>query len=172
MYDFDVSTHQSPFRGKDTLKALVVSEGITSIGDYAFENTTALTSATLPTTLKLIGDGAFMQADNYIGVVHGLTDIIIPNGVTEILGGAFWGSAITALTIPVSATVFGKYICRSCAKLETVRYEGKEIGAYMFVSCTRLKNFTIASTVKKISEHVLNYCTALETIVYEGTLEL
>ncbi|HRR78482.1 MAG TPA: leucine-rich repeat protein, partial [Ruminococcus sp.] len=42
---------------------------------------------------------------------------------------------------------------------------------FMFVNCTALTSFTMAHTVASIGEHCFNYCSALETISYEGSLE-
>lgn len=41
---------------------------------------------------------------------------------------------------------------------------------YMFVSCSTLGSFTMSHNITTIGEHCFNYCTALETIIYEGSL--
>lgn len=51
-----------------------------------------------------------------------------------------------------------------------MRYEGSVIGVYMFAGCSTLSSFTMSYNVTKIGEHCFNYCTALETITYEGSL--
>ena len=91
--------------------------------------------------------------------------------MTRIDGAAFWSASLTSLTIPSSVVNVADYVCRSCTKLETVRYEGSVIGKYMFVGCTALTGFTIANTVTSIGDQCFNYCSNLETINYEGSLE-
>ena len=170
MYDYDLESNRSPFYRNDAVRSVVVSEGITTVGEDAFERCMNLESASLPSTLTSIGNGAFMPADEYPSAAGKLNSITIPDAVTTIGGGAFWGAALTSLTIPHNVSSVGNYVCRDCTQLVSVRYEGSVIGAYMFVSCTSLSEFTIANTVTEIKEHCFNYCTSLQTITYEGSL--
>lgn len=171
MYNYDIDGNQSPFLNNNEIQTVVVSEGVTSIGENVFENCQNMESITLPTTLTSIGHAAFMQADGYVSTVYGLTEITIPSGVASIGGSAFWGSAIGSLVIPESVTEIGKYACRDCAALKIVTINGTVIGEFMFVSCTKLSTFNIGSKLKKIGSNVFNYCSALKTITYDGTLE-
>ncbi|MGB4090494.1 MAG: leucine-rich repeat domain-containing protein [Ruminococcus flavefaciens] len=169
MYEYD-SSDRSPFYRNDAVKNVVVSEGITSVGYDAFLRCMNLESASLPSTLTYIGSGAFMPADEYPSAAGKLKNLTIPDAVTTIGGGAFWGAALLSLTIPHNVSSVGSYVCRDCTRLVSVRYEGSVIGAYMFVSCTSLSEFTVANTVTEIKEHCFNYCTSLQTITYEGSL--
>ena len=63
---------------------LVIPEGVTSIGDYAFYYCSSLTSVTIPGSVTSIGDYAFSDCS-------GLTSVIIPGSVTSIGDGAFRG---------------------------------------------------------------------------------
>ena len=169
MYEYN-SSDRSPFYRNDTVKKVVVSEGITSVGYDAFLRCMNLESASLPSTLTYIGSGAFMPADEGMGAAGKLKSITIPDAVSTIGGGAFWGAALTSLTIPHNVSSVGSYVCRDCSRLVSVRYEGSVVGAYMFVGCSALSEFTIANTVTEIKEHCFNYCTSLEIITYEGSL--
>ena len=170
MYDYDLESNRSPFYRNDAVRSVVVSEGITTVGEDAFERCLNLESVYLPTSLTSIGSGAFMPADEYPGASGKLTSITIPDAVTTIGGGAFWGAALTSLTVPRNVATLGNYVCRDCSRLQTVRYEGSVIGGYMFVGCSTLNSFTMSHNVTTIGEHCFNYCTALETITYEGSL--
>ena len=158
----------SPFFDDQNIKSLVVSDGITSLGTFAFNYCNQLGSASLPNSLTKIGRNAFtvLASD-----VYGLTRISIPNKVTEIGQYAFANTRITSLTIPRSVTAVGYYACRGCADLATVRYEGAVIGSYMFAGCTALTDFTIAGTVKEIQTCAFYSCTKLKTLNYEGSLK-
>lgn len=79
--------------------------------------------------------------------------------------------AVSSLVVSEGITTVGKYVCRDCTRLTSVRYEGSVIGGFMFVNCTALTSFTMAHTVTTIGEHCFNYCGRLETITYEGSLE-
>lgn len=131
MYDYDLDTNLSPLRGNSDIQAVVIDEGIVSVGDYVFGNCKNMKNITLPPSLTSIGQAAFMQGDNYIGEVCGLTNIAIPSKVTSISGSAFWGTAIESLVILDSVTEIGKYAFRDCTALKKVTINGTVIGEFM-----------------------------------------
>lgn len=177
MFDYassiETSGNSSPFCDNDRIKSVVISEGITSIGEFAFSFCNNLKTATLPTSLKTIKRNGFMP---HIGeyIVHqnlyGLTEITIPPEVTEIAKYAFSGTAIKSVTIPSSVSTVGEMAFSECQKLETVRYSGKIISDRMFVRCIKLKNFTITKSTTEIVDGCFNYCESLTLITYEGTI--
>ena len=74
---------------------------MTSIGNYAFENCSGLTSITIPNSVTSIGYRAFRGCNK-------LTSVTIPNSVTSIGWEAFYGcSGLTSVTIPNSVTSIG-----------------------------------------------------------------
>ena len=66
------------------LKKVTVAEGVSSIGDSAFQQCYALESVTLPNSLKHIGKLAFSDCDS-------LTQISIPSGIESVGVNAFGG---------------------------------------------------------------------------------
>ncbi len=173
MFDYDSSSNVSPFNDNQNITSVVVSEGITAVGEYAFQYCNNLKTAVFPTTLKTIKRNSFMpHIDEYM--VHqnlfGLTEITIPPKVTEIAKFAFSGTAIKSVTIPASVSVVGEMAFSECQKLETVRYSGKIISDRMFVRCIKLKNFTITKSTTEIVGGCFNYCESLTLITYEGTI--
>ena len=66
------------------VKTVSISEGVTSIGDYAFLECYNLSSITIPDSVTSIGDYAFVDCSNLISIT-------IPEGVTSIEEGAFSG---------------------------------------------------------------------------------
>ena len=69
---------------RDKIKTVVIKDGVTSIGKYAFFWCSGLTSITIPNSVTSIGEHAFANCS-------GLTSITIPNSVTSIGNGAFSG---------------------------------------------------------------------------------
>ncbi len=171
MYDYDYDQNKSPFRGNHDIVKLVATEGITTIGEDAFNRCINLEFVTLPTTLTSIGSGAFLPGDEQVGYAGKLHHLNIPDSVTTIGGGAFWGAALDEITIPRNVSTVGNYAFRDCSRLGEVRYEGSVIGGFMFVGCQALTRFTMANTVTVIGEHCFNYCRNLTRITYEGSLE-
>ena len=80
---------------------MTIPNSVTSIGDYAFEYCSGLTSVTIGNSVTSIGSGAFLGCS-------GLTSIEIPNSVTSIGSSAFSDcSSLTSVTIPNSVTSIG-----------------------------------------------------------------
>ena len=83
------------------IKRISIGEGITRIGNYTFgsdfgaDTCSSVTSISLPTTLKEIGEGAFMYVGSpEFGQSNGIENITLPKNVNKIAGGAFYGSGI------------------------------------------------------------------------------
>ncbi len=84
------------------LSSVTLPDGITSIGDYAFDNCLYLTGISIPASVTSIGSGAFEES--------GLMSIRIPEGVTSIGSWAFYCcDALRSVTIPESVTSIGGY---------------------------------------------------------------
>ncbi len=100
--------------GKLVAGDLIIPEGTTSLGNYAFYGCSGLTSITIPDSVTSIGSSAFNGCSK-------LTSITIPDGVTSIGSSAFNGcSKLTSITIPDSVTSIGTSILSGCAALESI----------------------------------------------------
>jgi uncharacterized repeat protein (TIGR02543 family) len=77
-----------------TITAIVVEEGVTSVGDNAFQDFQNVASVILPETLTSIGIGAFADCG-------GLVTIAIPDSVETLGEGMFYGcNALEMLYLP------------------------------------------------------------------------
>ena len=93
--------------------SIIIPDGVTSIGPYAFQNC------------------------NY------LTSIAIPNNLTEISNYAFYGcSSLTSIVIPDSVTTIGDYALQQCLKLTriTIGKGTNLIGSLALSYCPNLTN--------------------------------
>ena len=123
----------------------VIPDGVVSIGNYAFEGFSSMTSVTIPSSVTSIGCEAFDGCS-------GLTSITIPEGVTSIGDDAFYNcSGLTSVTIPSSVTSIGESVFFGCTSLISVtsliaepfeidsdvfRMWNEETGQYEFTSAT------------------------------------
>jgi hypothetical protein len=74
------------------IKTVIINDGVTTIGQQAFQNHSSLTSVSIPNSVNSIGILAFANT--------GLTSITIPNSVTSIGGTAFvFCSALTSIEV-------------------------------------------------------------------------
>lgn len=101
------------------------------------------------------------------------TDVIIPreiNGmkVTSIGEDAFWGSALTSVTLPDSVTSIGKAAFGHCDALTSIILPASvtNIGDHAFEYCTYLTNIIVEenSTLTSIGSYAFNHCPRLESI--------
>ena len=122
-------------------------------------------SASFPNTLTSIGERAFFMYG-----AGGLTELIIPASVTTFGEKAFVDQNITSVVIPATVTTLGTNIFMECSRLKTARVECYEVPGFCFVSCTSLTSLTLSHNVKKVCSHMINYCSRLQEITYEGSL--
>ena len=99
---------------RNYIQSVVIENGVTSIGDYAFGNCSNLTSVVIPNGVTSIGDGAFRYCTS-------LASVVIPQGVTTLGVEAFIScSALTAIEIPSSVTSIGECAFHTCTALTRV----------------------------------------------------
>ena len=196
---------------------------LTSIGEYAFSYCSGLTGELIiPDSLTSIGNSAFNgcsgletleveegnsvyhNEDNCIiqtatnTVVIGCKNSIIPNYITSIGNGAFYGcSGLTSITLPLSLTSIGNSAFWACSGLTEVDLSVctnlSSIGRYAFFGCSvltevdlskctslistgdqvfsdsGLESITLPSSLTKIGFSEFSGCTGLTTIRIEAT---
>ena len=91
----------APWSGDDDVTTVIIGEGVTSIGSYAFDYMYGIKSIQLPSTVTKIGAGAFDSCVN-------LKSITIPHSVKTIGEYAFYGCHLEKAVIPGSVKAIGK----------------------------------------------------------------
>ena len=161
MKDYDYYNNPSPAsQKKDSVKKVVIEDGVTSIRNSAFYDCNSLTSITIPNSVTSIGDSAFSNC-------YYLTNITIPNSVTSIENYAFRScSSLTSITIPDSVTSIGKLAFYSCDSLTSITISNSvtSIEERAFAYCSRLTSITIPDSVTSIGEAAFAGCSSLTSI--------
>jgi len=142
------------------LENLILPEGLSSIGDQAFDGCTALTQINLPEGLTSIGDLAFSGCTS-------LTQINLPEGLTYIDDYAFYGcTSLREINLPDSLTSIGKYAFSGCTRLTQIKLpEGlTSIGDSAFSGCTRLTQINLPEALTYIGWYAFEGCTSLTKI--------
>lgn len=99
---------------RTSITEVVIENGVTSVGDFAFNECSALTSITLPDSITRIGRSA-------IGSCSALTGITIPESVTELVDYAFYrSSGLKEIVVPDSVTSIGASAFGGCYNLERI----------------------------------------------------
>lgn len=105
---------------EDEITTIVIEEGVTSIGQYAFSNLHNLYDVKIPSTVKTIGSLAFFECNN-------LEEIKITEGVEKIYVGAFLScDNLKTITIPQSILSIDEKAFDSCPGLEKIIYLSTE----------------------------------------------
>ena len=161
MKDYDYYNNPSPAsQKKDSVKKVVIEDGVTSIRNSAFYDCNSLTSITIPNSVTSIGAYAFSNC-------YYLTNITIPNSVTSIENYAFRScSSLTSITIPDSVTSIGELAFYSCDRLTSITISNSvtSIGERAFAYCSRLNSITIPDSVTSIGEAAFAGCSSLTSI--------
>ena len=151
---------------RDKIKTVVIKDGVTSIGKYAFFWCSGLTSITIPNSVTSIGEHAFANCSS-------LTSITIPNSVTSIGDGAFSGcSGLTSITIPNSVTSIGNGAFLGCSGLTSITIPNsvKSIGNQTFWLCSGLTSITIPNSVTSIGNETFWLCSGLTSVTIPNSV--
>ena len=127
---------------------VIVEDGITSIGRYAFSNFKKLKNLNLGNDIKKIGSSAFVNCVS-------LQELNIPEQVTEIGWYAFQGcSLLKKVNLSDSVTEIGNSAFKDCALLNEVNMSDNlsTIGDEAFYNCKELRHIFFPKTLTKVGK--------------------
>ena len=171
MADYEYSS-QLPWRSyANAITTVVIEDGVTSIGNYAFYCCTGVTSIEIPASVTSIGDYAFFECTGLTTVTFDGTPTLVSIG-----GSAFWGSGLTTVTIPASVTSIGNNAFQNCGSLATMTVAGENKVYDSRNGCNAIIekntntliagciNSTIPASVTSIGDEAFNCCSGLTSV--------
>lgn len=133
---------------------IILPDGITTIGDYAFQGMD-IVAVELPASVTKIGKDSFRFAEK-------LTKIVMPN-VTEIGRQAFEGTALTEVNMP-SVKKIGERAFRLTENMTSVNMPLAESIGSMAFSMTGLINISLPSAVKVLDNAIFWGCNKIASV--------
>jgi len=146
--------------GGNLVQELIIPDGVTSIGSYAFDYCNSLTSITISNSVTSIRGRAFSYCTS-------LTSITIPDSVTSIGSYAFnYCTSLTSITIPDSVTSIGEGAFYNCTSLTSITIPNSvtSIRRGAFEGCNNLTSVTIPNSVTSIGDNAFGGCYSLTNI--------
>ena len=160
MTDYRSSSATPWYANRAMISRVVLSSGLTSIGNYAFYECTKLTSVTIPGSVTAIGSSAFQKCS-------ALKSVFIPTGVTSIKDSAFYDcSALTSVSIPQGVTAIAYSTFNGCAALTSVSIPTgvTSIGGSAFLGCSSLVSISLPGSITAIARSAFYNCSSLESL--------
>ena len=194
----DFSFNYSPFKNLTNIKSFTFGNEVEKIPAYLCFQLSGLTSITIPNSVTSIGNGAFYGCSGLTSVnisdlaawcnidfnsnplyyahnlyINGIkvTDLVIPNSVTSIGNGAFYGcSGLTSVNLGNSVTSIGERSFQGCAGLTSVTIPNSvtSIGDAAFSGCTGLTSVEIPNSVTSIGYAAFGNCSSLTSVIWNA----
>lgn len=131
----------------------------------AYPSADTRTGYAIPEGIRCVGYGAFWDAEN-------LERVVFPADLTCIESGAFTGTGLTEVTIPDTVTELGGYIFQVSKLVRATLGAGvAELPGGLFSGCSYLEEVTIPKEVTRVGvgESIFQSCSSLQAVhVEEG----
>ena len=165
MANYTYNTEMPWHAYKDQISAVVMEDGASTIGDYAFYGMD-ITTITIPETVTVIGNYAFKNAAH-------LDNVVLPSGLTRLGESAFYAcTSLTAIDIPASLWTVQPYTFKNCTALQTVTFHEGNLqkiadGAFYATGLTQVH---LPDCLDILDVYVFKNCAALEEITLSASL--
>lgn len=182
------SIYPFAFNGCTRLNTLSVAASLDSVGMHAFELCTSLTKVTL-TFCKRIGEFAFngdgqlktlilpqttlKEIDDYaFSLCTSLSAVTLPNTLTTLGHGVFYGCGLTSVTLPNSLTEIPDYTFFDCLSLKEILLPNsiERIGKWALANC-RITTVKWPDSLSSIGDHALSNTASSPIVLPQGVSE-
>ena len=163
------------YKYSDEISAVYIEEGVTTIGDYAFDGFSNLITVGLPDTLTSIGDYAFKDCLYLSWLFDSNLIPRLPDSVEYIGEGAFdTCMSLREMVMGNNVSYIGNYAFRCCVSLRQISLSAKLsfIGDGTFTECRDLQSIYIPASVSYIGYEAFLQCDSLKTIIFVGNAPL
>ncbi len=145
----------------------------------------------LPSTLEIIGEGAFaasrdlyyINLPNSLKEIHSqafggcpkLDNVIIPNSVYKIGSKAFYNcEGLKNIHLPKTLKTIEASTFFGCQSLENIKLPDslKTIGVYAFDHCRKLKNVRLPKSLTSLGGYSFLDCSSLKEIIIPGSITI
>lgn len=173
------------------VKKVVITEGVTSIGDYIFEGCVSLELIELPSTLNSIGHCSFRGCislkgielpgsidfigDNAFSNCESLANFDFPANIDTVPEFCFVGCKnLSSITLHEGLKMIKKQAFGDCPLLTTIQLPKTvtQIDAYAFEGDTSLTSINLPEGITEISENLFDACESLENIELPSTIKV
>lgn len=162
MEDYSLSEDAPWGKQRSNINKVIIKDGVTSIGAYAFFCYDKLTHVSIPASVTITGNHSFAHC-------YALTNVNFCTGVTRIEDYSFsYCYELKNVTIPESVDYIGEYAFIGCTALTCVTiYEGViGIGSFAFSDCYMLSSVTIPASMVSIGNNAFSFCDELKAVYY------
>ena len=146
---------------RETVTKIIVEDGITYIGDYAFRSCVNATSAVMADSVTSTGECAFMAC-------YALGSVVLSENLKTIGYGSFASNtSLTEITLPEGLTVIGEYSFRNCPlKAIVIPASVTEIGPEAFMDGTALTEIKFCGSAPVIGDYAFGGLPGIIATVY------
>lgn len=149
----------SAFKGKKSIKTVVLPNSLTNIGAMAFQGCTELATINTPESLTSMAKSVFKNCKK-------LEKFTIPVAMVEIPESTFEGSGIKVVPMHNALDKIGSKAFKGCEQLTELICGPKlrVIAPYAFAECSNLKNVDFGTNLKALEEHAFENCASIERL--------